>query len=262
MRIEPAIALLLTASSPMFAAEWAKTFSLTGPPELRLEAPDATINIVGEDRQNVDARVTAVGWKISDHDVRILENQAGNVLELEVLTPQLNFSFGRHSVKVELKVPRSINCEIKGGLGTVVLTGVKGKTVLESKAGNIDALDLDGKLEATTGEGKIRARGRFDLVTLRSGFGAVDVEAVAGSRMFSTWRVSTDDGNVTLHLPAGFAADLDLQTDAGHVTVDFPYTITGTPDQSKIQGKMNSGGEELVLRTSGGNIKVLQNKKP
>jgi hypothetical protein len=60
--------------------------------------------------------------------------------------------------------------------------------------------------------------------------------------------------------PAGFAADLDLQTDAGHVTVDFPYTIIGTPDQSRIQGKMNSAGEDLVLRTSGGNIKVLKNK--
>jgi DUF4097 and DUF4098 domain-containing protein YvlB len=253
------LVLALAAAAPVVAAEWTKTFPVTGPPELRLEAEDATIHVTGEDRRDIEAHVTTAGWKISDHEVRILQNHAGNVIELEVVTPQLNFSFGRHSVRLELKVPREINCEIKGGLGTVVLSGVTGKTVLESKAGNIDALDLEGKLEATTGEGKIRARGRFDLITLRSGFGAIDVEAAAGSRMFSAWRVSTDDGNVTLHLPGGFAADLDLETDSGHITVDFPYTITGTPDQSRIQGKMNSGGEALVLRTSGGNVKVLKN---
>jgi DUF4097 and DUF4098 domain-containing protein YvlB len=74
--------------------------------------------------------------------------------------------------------------------------------------------------------------------------------------MFSAWRITTDDGNITLHVPAGFAADLDLEIDAGHIAVDLPYTIAGSPDQSRVQGKMNGGGEALVLRTSGGNIKV------
>jgi predicted amino acid-binding ACT domain protein len=260
VKIELGLALLLTAAAPGSAAEWNKTFTLSGTPELRLEASDATITVTGEDRTNIAARVTTVGWKISDHDVRILENQAGNVLEIEVIAPESNFSLGRHALRVELKVPRQVNCEVKGGVGTVVLTGVQGKTVMESKAGTIEALDLDGKLEATTGEGKIRARGRFDLVTLHSGFGAIDVEATSGSRMFAAWRVGTDDGNVTLRLPSGFAADLDVQTDAGHITIDFPYTISGTPDQSRIQGKMNAGGEALVLRTSGGNIKILKNR--
>jgi hypothetical protein len=50
---------------------------------------------------------------------------------------------------------------------------------------------------------------------------------------------------------------LDAQADAGHITVDLPYTISGTPDQSSIRGKMNAGGEALVLRTLGGSIKVL-----
>lgn len=248
----------LLAAPSLEGDQWAKTFTMTGLPELRLEAEDAPITIVAEDRPDIDARVTTAGWKISGTEVRILENHAGNVLELEVETPKPGFSFGRHSIKVEIKVPRDINCEIKAGLGNVTVTGAKGKTVVVSKAGTIEALDLDGKLEASTGEGKIRARGRFDLLTLRSGFGAVDVDAAAGSRMFSEWRVSTDDGNVTLHLPPSFAADLDAQTDSGRITVDLPYTITGTPDQSSIRGKMNAGGEALILRTSGGNIKVLK----
>jgi DUF4097 and DUF4098 domain-containing protein YvlB len=256
VNVYPALAIILASSSPVFAAQWAKTFTLVGPPELRLQAEDATIQIVGEDRVDIDARVTTAGWKISDHDVRVVDKLSGNVLDLQVVTPQLNYSFARRSVKVELRVPRGINCEVKGGMHTITVTGVKGNAVLVSKAGVINAIDLDGKLDATTGEGRIRARGRFDVLTMHSGYGAIDVEATARSRMFSAWRITTDDGNITLHVPAGFAADLDLEIDAGHIAVDLPYTIAGSPDQSRVQGKMNGGGEALVLRTSGGNIKV------
>jgi hypothetical protein len=241
----------------LWADQWVKTFTPTGRPELRLEAAEASIVIVGEDRRDIEARVTTAGWKISGNGVQVHETDGGNRLELEVVTPEINLAVARHAVKLELKVPRDIDCELKAGVGAVTVTGVNGKIVLVAKAGTITLLDINGKLEATTGEGKIRARGRFDQLTLGTGYGAVDVEAITGSRMFGAWRISTDAGNVTLHVPPNFSADLDAQADAGHITVDLPYTISGTPDQSSIRGKINAGGEALVLRTSGGSIKVL-----
>lgn len=225
-------ACLLAFLAPCVKADqWAKTFLLTGTPELRLQAEDASITVTAEDRKDIDARVTTAGWKLSGNGVRVVENHGGNLLQIQVVIPQLNFAFSRHSVKIELKVPREINCELKAGLGGVTLSGLKGKTVIVSKAGTIEAKNMDGKLEATTEQGKIRAAGRFDLLTLRSGYGTVDVEAASGSRMFSEWRLSTDNGNITLHLQPDFSADLDAKTDAGHITVDLPYTITGTPDR-------------------------------
>jgi DUF4097 and DUF4098 domain-containing protein YvlB len=250
-------AVFFLAAPGLWADQWVKTFTPTGRPELSLEAAEAAITIVGEDRRDIEARVTTAGWKISGNGVQVRETGAGNLLQLEVVTPEINLAIARHAVKVELKVPRDIDCDLKAGLGAVTVTGVNGKIVLVAKTGTITLLDINGKLEATTGEGKIRARGRFDQLTLMTGYGAVDMEAAAGSRMFGEWRISTDAGNVTLHLPANFSADLDAQADAGHITVDLPYTVTGTPDQGSIRGKMNAGGEALVLRTSGGSIKVL-----
>jgi hypothetical protein len=250
-------AVFFLAAPALWADQWVKTFTPTGRPELRLEATEAVIAIAGEDRRDIEARVTTAGWKISRNGVQVHETAGGNRLELEVVTPEIDLAVARHAVRIELKVPRDIDCDLKAGLGAVTMTGVNGKIGLVAKTGTITLLDINGKLEASTGKGKILARGRFDLLTLMTGYGAIDVEAAAGSRMFGEWRISTDSGNVTLHLPPNFSADLDAQVDAGHIIVDLPYTITGTPDQGSIRGKMNAGGEPLVLRTSGGSIKVL-----
>jgi hypothetical protein len=250
-------ALFFLAVPALWADQWVKTFTPTGRPELRLEAAEAAISIIGEDRRDIEARVTTAGWKISGNGVQVHETGAGNLLQLEVVTPEINLAVARHAVKLELKVPRDIDCELKAGLGSITVTDVNGKIILVAKAGSITLLGVNGKLDATTGTGKIRARGRFDQLILGTGNGAVDVEATNGSRMFGEWRISTDNGNVTMHLPPNFSADLDAQVDAGHISVDLPYTITGAPDQSSIRGKMNAGGEALVLRTSVGNIKVL-----
>ncbi len=245
----------------LYGDHWSKTYKITGPPELRLEANEANITVTPWDRSEIQADVETTGWKISDADVKVLENHAGNVLELQVETPQLRFEFSRRSVKVAIQVPRETGCEIRAGFGNIAIEGVKGRIVLSSSHGSINATDLDGKLEANTGEGKVRAGGRLNLLTIRSGFGAIDVDAAAGSRMFSEWRVSSDDGEIVLHLPPAFAADLDARTEAGKVKVDLPFKVTGDADASTLQGKINGGGEALVLRTSGGNIKVVKSSK-
>ena len=202
---------------------------------------DATVTVTAEDRPDIAARVSTAGWKIGNNGVRVVENLAGNRLELEILVPELNFAFARHAVHVDLKVPRAIDLQLKTGMGGVTIGGVHGTTLLNARAGVVNLLDVDGKLDVSTGQGKIRARGRFDLLTVRSGLGAIDIEAAPGSRMFAAWRITTEGGSVTLRLPPDFAADLDAQTDAGHIAIDLPYTVTASPEQSSTRGKINAG---------------------
>src|ERR1700728_1997907 len=49
--------------------------------------------------------------------------------------------------------------------------------------GDIDIISFNGAVEASTNDGSIDARGRFDRLHLATDDGQIEVEALAGSRM-------------------------------------------------------------------------------
>jgi hypothetical protein len=55
-------------------------------------------------------------------------------------------------------------------------------------------------------------------------------------------------------LAANLALDLDARTGGGRVTSDFPGTLN--KEKTRLNAKLNDGGPELTLETSGGNINV------
>ena len=40
------------------------------------------------------------------------------------------------------------------------------------------------------------------------------------------------------------------------VTIDEEFSLSGSIERSQVEAKLNGGGEELSLETSGGNIRV------
>jgi DUF4097 and DUF4098 domain-containing protein YvlB len=115
---------------------------------------------------------------------------------------------------------------------------------------------VDGKLRATTGDGHIRADGRFVALELKTGDGRVEVRAAAGSSLASGWRLETGDGSVTLEVPADFAADVDLHTSDGHIDLEMPVTTEGKLRENEVHGKLNGGGSSLIIRTGDGSIRL------
>jgi DUF4097 and DUF4098 domain-containing protein YvlB len=113
---------------------------------------------------------------------------------------------------------------------------------------------VDGKLHATTGDGHIRANGRFDELDLKTGDGHVEVRAGAGSSLNTSWRLETGDGNVTLEIPGNMAADVDLHTGDGHIDLDMPITTQGQIRENEVRGKLNGGGNLMTIRTGDGSI--------
>ena len=113
---------------------------------------------------------------------------------------------------------------------------------------------MDGKLHATTGDGHIRAHGRFDELELKTGDGHVEVRAA--NRIFAAtgWRLETGDGSVSLEVPANLAADVDLHTSDGHIDLDMPVTTEGKIRENEIHGKLNGGGSLLTIHTGDGSI--------
>ena len=248
--------LLALTASVTFADEWHKTFPVSGKPDLRIEVTDGSVSIRSSERNEIAARVTTQGWKIGDSDVRISEHQNGNRVEIDVRTPRLNVSFGRHSVEVELLVPRELLAQIHSGDGKISAQDLKGELRFSSGDGSIEVDSIDGSLEAKTGDGHIRASGRWDRLDLQTQDGSVEADARAGSKMTGSWRVNTGDGHVTLRLPDNFAADIDVHTGDGKITIDFPVTTSGSFGGSDVRGKLNGGGQTLVVRTGDGPVRL------
>ena len=113
-------------------------------------------------------------------------------------------------------------------------------------------------LEASSGDGNIRVRGKFNGLNLRSGDGNIDAEVSPGSHMATGWTIHTGDGGVTLRLPDGFAADLDAHTGDGHITVDLPLTTEGGIHEDSVSGKLNGGGPVLTVRTGDGSVHLTR----
>ena len=249
-------ALAVVAALPARADEWSKSYSLTGKPELRVETSDANIKLTTGDRNTIDAKVVTTGYKIGEGGIRIEERQNGNAVEIEVHYPHHNFNVGwsSHRVELTIQMPREGHVNLRTGDGKIEVAGLKGEMDLHTGDGSLDLESIDGKLHASTGDGHIRADGRFDELELKTGDGHIEVRANSGSSMPAGWRLESGDGGVSLELPSDFAADVDLHTSDGHIDLDMPVAAEGKLRQNEIHGKLNGGGNLLIIHTGDGSI--------
>src|SRR5579863_8142626 len=176
-------ALLAVLSSVALADEWSKKFPVSGRPDLRVSTGDGSIRVRAWDRKEIEARVITVGWKIASDEVRVIDHQTGDRIELDVRAPNTLLSLGRRSISVELQVPRDLLSDLRTGNGSISLDSVGGETHLSTGDGSINAEGLDGKLDARTGDGSMHVRGRFDLLQLQTGDGSIYAEVENGSKM-------------------------------------------------------------------------------
>ncbi len=270
-----ALAGLTAAAAPARADVWTKSFRFNGKPEFTLNTNEGRVTIVAGNQPGITARVTTTGWKIGP-EVKISAQQTGNTANIEIHVPRQIFHFfgTMHGLNVELDVPSAadldihtgdgrISCDpvsgnvrLDTGDGSVTLSGGSGARQLHSGDGAIEASGLDGTLNASTGDGHIRVSGRFNSLQLRTGDGSVEAEAQAGSKISTGWSVNTGDGSIRLRLPANFAAYLYAHTGDGRVSLDFPVTVSGVINRSRVNGEINGGGGSLRLHTGDGSIRI------
>jgi DUF4097 and DUF4098 domain-containing protein YvlB len=246
------------AALPAHADEWTKTYTITGKPDLRVETSDANIHVSTWDQNTIEAKVTTTRYKIGEDGIRIEEHQSGDVVEIDVRFPHSGFSIGwnDHRVEINIQMPREGRVDLHTGDGKIELGNLKGEMQLRSGDGSEEIDGVDGKLRALTGDGHIRANGRFDELDLKTGDGRVDARALAGSSLATGWRLESGDGTVTLEVPENLAADVDLHTGDGHIDLDMPVTTEGKIREGEVRGKLNGGGNLLMIHTGDGSIRL------
>lgn len=156
--------------------------------------------------------------------------------------------------------------------GDVSISGSHASATLSTSGGDIKVGDATGTLSVKTSGGSIDIRrAAADLKAYTSGGsieigdagGAIDASTSGGSisahlsrQPHSDSRLSTSGGGITIHVAPNVALDIDAQTSGGDVASDVPVTLLGKQNDSSLNGKLNGGGPKLVLRSSGGDIRL------
>jgi hypothetical protein len=259
------------------ADDYEKSFTVANRASVHVDANDGSVNIATSDTKQVEFRVEYQGY-VLNKSLEIESNQHGDEVELNVHIPHgWHFSLGMiRKLHIEVRMPKDADLQVRTGDGSIkansvtgtidlhsgdgalTVSSLKGAVRLHTGDGSIEASDMDGKCDASSGDGRIRLSGRFDVVTAKSGDGSVSVEARTGSKIDSSWSITSGDGGIDVAVPADLPANVEATSGDGHVTSDIPLTVEGVMSKSRVRGKMNGGGSTITIHTGDGSIHLKQ----
>jgi hypothetical protein len=273
------LALLTTGlfAATVRADDYTKTYTVSNRANVRVDTDDGSVNVTTGDTKEVEFRVEYQGY-VLEKSLHIDSNQHGDEVELTARMPHgWHFSLGAmRTLHIEVRMPKDADLQVRTGDGSIKANNVsgtinlhsgdgaltvgslKGTVRLHTGDGAIEASDLNGKCDATSGDGRIRLTGRFDVLSARSGDGSVGVEATRGSKLDSSWSITSGDGSIDVALPPDLPANIEATSGDGRITSDIPITMEGVMSKSRVHGKMNGGGSTLTIHTGDGSIHLKQ----
>lgn len=276
------------------AEDWTKSYTISGRAQVKVDTNDGAVQIYTGDTKQVDFRVLYDGYEMNK-TLHVDSRQDGDSVQINArVNGHWGFSWGNNhrNIRIEVHMPKdadlqidtgdgsvttqSVNGKVKihsgdgsvraqevsgdvdidTGDGSITVDGAKGEIRLRTGDGHIDARNLDGKVDALSGDGHIKLDGRLDALSVKTGDGSIDARLQPGSKVNSGWSVRTGDGSVDIVLPADLQANIDASTNDGHISLGIPVTVEGTFSNSQIHGKMNGGGQPLVIHTGDGSIRL------
>lgn len=139
--------------------------------------------------------------------------------------------------------------------GSIQLGNVSGEIVSRTSGGSIRIGDAGGTLEARASGGSIAVGRASGAVRASTSGGSVEIRMADQPQMGSELRAS--GGNVTVYLRDDLQLDLSANTSGGGITSDFAdLTPENSPGRATVEKPFNGGGPDLVVRTTGGSIRI------
>ncbi len=271
--------------------DYDKEFTVSANDNLFLDVDFGDVDIIGSSDGKVHVKVTMKGDQdfVERYPVEI--EQEGNTVKVLQKQHSRHFHFfdgDNYSAKYEISVPNSFNLDLSTSGGNVKVSDVKGDIKGNTSGGDLDVSKLDGTVTMSTSGGNIYGKdlaGTLDLETsggdivIEGGTGVLKTETSGGNikitdvdaevrastsggniraRLQSNKgiRLSTSGGNITLALPSTATGDVDADATGGNVSCDLPFQ--GKIKDDNMRGKINGGGSEISLETSGGSIEIVE----
>jgi hypothetical protein len=156
--------------------------------------------------------------------------------------------------------------------GGISLASCNGKVQIKTSGGGIDIGSGAGDLIAETSGGGIKIDRFVGNVYVRTSGGSIRADRIDGAIDASTSggpivaslrqqpekasRLHTSGGGITVEVEESLSLDIDAQASGGSVVTELPLTVMGELRKDYVRGKLNGGGQPLVLQASGGSIQL------
>lgn len=140
--------------------------------------------------------------------------------------------------------------------GSIKLEGCTGNADVDTSGGSISIGKVEGEVKARTSGGSIQVNEVMGTINASTSGGSVS--AYISRQPMGDCTLKTSGGSVTAKLAKDIKVDLDAKTSGGRVYTDFPVTTKSGKSKRKLITKINGGGPELYIRTSGGSIKIKE----
>lgn len=142
--------------------------------------------------------------------------------------------FGKNnylSISFVVYTPHEMSTDLNTSGGHIETRGLSGKQEISTSGGHLDLANLEGTIEARTSGGHV------DITDIQG-----DVEA------------RTSGGHITVRNSEG---NLKVRTSGGHIELaDVSGTVEASTSGGGISADLNSIGQFVDLRTSGGNVDI------
>jgi DUF4097 and DUF4098 domain-containing protein YvlB len=224
--------------------EWTRTYPLAAGGEVQITNGNGSIDVEGAQGAMVDVRAERIARAATDAAARellpritIKEDVKPNQVAIE--TERLNgFVIGvAVEVKYHVRVPATALVRLR------------------TTNGEITALELAGRLVATTVNGAITGRNLDGGVEARAVNGPVTIEIRSlGEELID---LRTVNGELKLTLPGNAKANLSASVTNGVIdTSGLRLDLMGEQTRRRVRGRLNGGGTPIELSTTNGPIWV------
>ena len=217
------------------------TFKVSGQPQVVLDTFDGAIELHSWDRPEVELEIEkhAMEQMLID-EIKVSASEKNGVVTVKVTGPgRAEFrgvTIGMHispTARLRVAVPRNSNIEATSGDGSIRAEAIEGKLTLTTSDGSITGSRIGGDIQIRSGDGSIRldnVTGKLDLETTD---GSIGIDAKP-----TVLKARTGDGSIraTIEPDTVMADNWDLTTSDGTVVVTLPGTFNGELDAETSDG--------------------------
>jgi DUF4097 and DUF4098 domain-containing protein YvlB len=218
------------------------------PMSLSIDALSARIEVIGEERKDVELKVTLSAGRrkiVTPSGAKMLAGGGG--LEISERDNRVNVEseLPTGTITVVARVPRRAKLDLS--------TVNESEIVVRDIVGDLQLENVNGPITATNITGSVIAESVNSPITV----------GLAGVAAGAATSLSSLNGDITLTLPAATRAELHLDTSQGEITSDFELEIK--PSKPLIERKEGRGGvsvrmEDVIVATVNGGGPVIRVK--
>ena len=279
-------------SDDQHTRRYEKQFPVKDGGEIIVDADAGTVKINSWEKSEVSVVVEVDGSDSRAKKYSVEFKQEGNTIYVTGKVKDRSFfkwHVGNLDAQYTINVPKKFNTTVKTSGGDIESKNLIGKAEYNTSGGNIDVEQIEGETIASTSGGNVNVRNIIGNVEAETSGGNVICENIKGNVNGNTSggdvevnfvdgsvKAGTSGGNVTIKVNGdnkginaetsggdidifvkeGVGADIDAETTGGSVECDLPIMVRGKVRDSKLQGKLNGGGNIIRASTSGGSIRI------